>query len=102
MLSNLELFLILKELFIDVSAVAALSSTAAYRDKYGDERTNNVGAAVVASSTAAYRDKYGDERTNDVGAAAAASSTASCDVLIYCRNILLRKSLPKLIPAHQM
>jgi hypothetical protein len=44
----------------NVGAAAVESSTAAYRDKYGDERTNDVGAAV-ASSTAAYRDKYGDD-----------------------------------------
>jgi len=37
---------------------------------------NNVGAAAVESSTAAHRDKYGDERTNDVGAAAASSTAA--------------------------
>ena len=86
----------------DVGAAAASSSTAAYRNKNGDESTNNFGAAAVASSTAAYCDKYVDKRTNDVGAAAAASSTAWCDVLIYCRNILLGKSQPKLVPAHQM
>jgi hypothetical protein len=32
----------------------------AYRDKYGDESTDDVGAVAAASSTAAYRDKYGD------------------------------------------
>ena len=48
-------------------------STAAYRDKYGDERTNDVGAVAAASSTAAYRDEYGDERTNNVGAACSGS-----------------------------
>jgi hypothetical protein len=30
-------------------------------DVRGDERTNDVGAAAAASSTAAYRDKYGDD-----------------------------------------
>ena len=40
--------------------------TAAYRDNYGDECTNDVGAAVALLSTAAYRDKYNDERTNNV------------------------------------